>query len=280
VVLRRPPTGEISCYNPPMPLQRVGDVELYYESEGQGPPLLLIHGTGADATSWDPVVPFLAAGRRVIRYDRRGYSRSPAAPFGRKDYWRHHADDAAALLSALGVPNASVLGWSSGGVVALALGVYHAGQVGKTLLYEPPFRASRHLSLGMIFPFLKIMLNRFFGRKRQAAEAFFRMTTANADGHSAYDRMSDAEKAQLLANSDALLAELDGGTGEELSDTQLQTLRGTVMVGSDTASFLPAAADDLVRRAPHISLVRIGNAGHLFPREQPGRFSELADPYL
>src|SRR5215470_683849 len=116
-----------------MPVVSVGEIDLYYESEGQGPPLLLIHGTGADATSWDPLLPFLVGERRVIRYDRRGFSRSRAAPFGKHDYYRHHAADAAALLSALGIPNAAVLGWSAGGLVALAMGVHYSGQVGKLL---------------------------------------------------------------------------------------------------------------------------------------------------
>src|SRR5678816_783802 len=113
----------------------------------------------------------------------------------------------------------------------------------------------------MIFPFLKILLNRLVGRRRQAAETFFRLASRNADGTSGYDRLSEPEKAQLLANTDALLAELDGGTGEELD---VHDLRGAVMIGSDTASFLPAAAADLVRRAPQITLQPIGNAGHLF----------------
>src|ERR1700690_4175808 len=116
---------------------------LYHQSEGQGPPLLLIHGTGADLHSFDPLMPFLG-GRRVIRYDRRGYSRSPGKPFGKKDYYRHHADDAAALLEALDIPSAGVFGWSAGGIVALALAVHHPERVGKLFLYEPPLWGSRH----------------------------------------------------------------------------------------------------------------------------------------
>jgi pimeloyl-ACP methyl ester carboxylesterase len=269
-----------------MPLIRVGEVDLYYESEGQGPPLLLIHGTGADAGSWDPVLPFLTASneaeRRVIRYDRRGYSRSPAAPFPKKDYYRRHADDAAGLLSALGIPTANVLGWSAGGIVALGLAIHHPGVVGKVLLYEPPLWATRHLSLGMILPFLRIILNRLVGRRRQAAEAFFRMALTEADGTNGYDRLGDAEKAQLLANSDALFAELDAGTGEELTREQVAALRGpmALLIGGHSAPFLQAAAERLFAAAPSLTPLRVAEANHIFLRDHPQRFAEIAFPYI
>lgn len=265
-----------------MPQVRAGDVDLYYESEGDGPPLLLIHGTGADATSWDPVMPFLTRQRRVIRYDRRGYSRSPAAPFGKQDYYRRHGDDAAALLGALAIPNANVLGWSAGGIVALALAVHHPGPVGKVVLYEPPLWATRHLSLGMILPFIKIILNRLFGRRRQAAEAFFRMALTEANGKNGYDRLGENEKAQLLANTDALFAELDAGTGEELTPHQISALRCplALLIGGRSAPFLEAAAKRLFEIAPSITPLRVAEADHIFLRDHPERFLEIVLPYI
>jgi len=108
------------------------------ELRGDGPSLLVIHGGGEDATMMAPLAERLAAcGHRVITYDRRGTGGS-----GRDDWpgsgARQHADDAAALLRALHVDRAHVVGLSSGGVIALELAVRHPSIVGRTFAWEAP----------------------------------------------------------------------------------------------------------------------------------------------
>ncbi|WP_406430251.1 alpha/beta fold hydrolase [Streptomyces sp. NBC_00631] len=69
-------------------------VDLACEERGSGEPLLLIHGTGAQAATWGRTVDDLAAaGHRVIAYDRRGYGASAHPPV--RDHRRHVADAAA-----------------------------------------------------------------------------------------------------------------------------------------------------------------------------------------
>jgi pimeloyl-ACP methyl ester carboxylesterase len=116
----------------------VRGIELYVEQRGDGHPLLLIHGGGEDTTMLAAQADDLAAAcHRVITYDRRGTGRS-----GRDDWPGNgadqHADDAAALLAALDAQPASVLGVSSGGVVALALAARHPGTVDRVIAWEPP----------------------------------------------------------------------------------------------------------------------------------------------
>ena len=102
-------------------------VELYVREAGSGPAVLLIHGTGIDADSWGGIFDDLAADHRVIAYDRRGFSRSKAAPVRS---WAVHADDADSLLSDRGIESATVAGWSAGGSVAAHLAVRHPQRVG------------------------------------------------------------------------------------------------------------------------------------------------------
>lgn len=84
------------------------------------PALLLVHGTGASARSWDPMVPLLTGSHHVIRVDLPGCGRS-AAP----DDGRYAVPDLArqvgAALDGLGVDRVTVAGHSSGGVFATAL---------------------------------------------------------------------------------------------------------------------------------------------------------------
>ena len=97
------------------PLQRmaVNGGEIEYEVNGTGEPVLLIHGTGVAATFAPTMTQPSLAGYRLIRFHRRGFagsSRSPV-PFSMKD----QAADALALLKALGVSRAHIVGHSFGG---------------------------------------------------------------------------------------------------------------------------------------------------------------------
>lgn len=116
----------------------IGDTRLAARIRGCGPTLLLVHGAGEDLGLLDgQAEAFAAAGFEVITYDRRGTGGSGRAswPGGGAD---QHADDAAALLRALGRERATVLGFSSGAVVALRLAALHPGAVAHVVAWEPP----------------------------------------------------------------------------------------------------------------------------------------------
>ena len=116
----------------------VNGTNLYFERRGTGVPLLLIHGAGEDAAMLAAQADaFATEGFEVLTYDRRGTGRS-----GREDWpgggAGMHADDAAALLRELDLDPAVVLGFSSGGVVALALAADHPDTVARVLAWEAP----------------------------------------------------------------------------------------------------------------------------------------------
>src|SRR5881392_3833584 len=102
-----------------MPALEIDGVQLAYDERGDGPPVLLVHGTGGAV--WDPLPELLAsAGYRAIWYHRRGFGASKHPPI--KDPPRH-TRDAAALLEALGAAPAIVVGHSMGGIISLDLTV-------------------------------------------------------------------------------------------------------------------------------------------------------------
>src|SRR5438093_6176558 len=111
--------------------------ELYYEARGDGPPLLLIAGGLADAGQFTALGEALAEQHRVIAYDRRGNSRSPAPPGWTTTIVEEQADDAAALLEALNIPAASVYGHSIGAPIALDLVLRRPEIVDAAILHDP-----------------------------------------------------------------------------------------------------------------------------------------------
>ncbi len=87
---------------------------LYYEVEGDGHPLLLIHGGLGPLRMWDAQVPAFARRYRVIRYDTRGFGRTET-----DEVEFSNRADAAALLDHLGAASAHVIGQSRGGIIGL-----------------------------------------------------------------------------------------------------------------------------------------------------------------
>ena len=108
-------------------------INVYYEDRGSGKPVVLIHGWPLDGGSWErQSFALLAAGYRVITYDRRGFGRS-SAPSEGYDY-NTMAGDLAKLLETLDLKDAALVGFSmGGGEVARYLSKYGQERVSKAV---------------------------------------------------------------------------------------------------------------------------------------------------
>ena len=108
-------------------------VTLNYEISGEGDPLLLIMGTSGAIGLWGELVARLSERYRVIAFDNRGLGGSERGegPISVASL----AEDASALLEALDVPRAHVLGWSLGSAVAQELALAHPEQVASIIMY-------------------------------------------------------------------------------------------------------------------------------------------------
>ena len=113
------------------------DIEIYYEDHGAGQPVVLIHGYPLSGRAWDKQVPaLLAAGYRVVTYDRRGFGRSSQPVVG-YDY-DTFAADLHALLEHLDLRDGVLAGHSMGtGEVTRYLASYGSGRVAKGVLISP-----------------------------------------------------------------------------------------------------------------------------------------------
>jgi pimeloyl-ACP methyl ester carboxylesterase len=122
-----------------MPTVTVNGVRLFYELTGDGPPLLLVHGSWVDHASWNLVVPALAQRFPVLTYDRRGHSQSERPPT--QGSAEEDIADLAALIEHLGLAPSHVAGNSFGGSLALRLAAQHPEVVRSVAAHEPPFLA-------------------------------------------------------------------------------------------------------------------------------------------
>jgi non-heme chloroperoxidase len=117
------------------------DIDLYFEDHGSGPPVVLVHGYPLNGRSWERQERvLLAAGYRVINYDRRGFGLSSQPTIG-YDY-DTFAADLNALLEQLALDDVVLVGFSMGtGEVTRYLGNYGSARVRKAALVAaiPPF---------------------------------------------------------------------------------------------------------------------------------------------
>ncbi len=247
---------------------------LRYAECGSGPPLLLIHPAGSNADTWGDLLGELARSRRVIVYDRRGYSPSARHP---ATSIRQHAEDAAALLGQLGAAPAVVVGLSVGATIALELAVQRSDLVSALILHEPPFHAKKHPDLSTIGPLLRVQTLRLLRRERRAAEAFLRWAYAYRDGGSAFDAFPAAWRQAALDHAGLVLRDLDIATGEHLTRARLAaiTCPAVCSFGERGSPAIAKLVRGLAAMLPQAELVGVPGAGHAVHFDQPQAFAEL-----
>jgi 3-oxoadipate enol-lactonase len=105
---------------------------LYYEMTGAGAPMIFIHDGILHRETWDEQFAEFGRSSQVVRWDRRGYGKSPAAtkPFS-------HIDDLHALMQSLKIERATLIAGSAGGMVALHFALDHPDMVSGLILAGP-----------------------------------------------------------------------------------------------------------------------------------------------
>jgi pimeloyl-ACP methyl ester carboxylesterase len=166
---------------------RVNGLELYYELHGDGPgtPLVLIHGGGSTiGTNFGRVLPLLARERRVIGVEVQAHGHT--LDIDRAFTFEQDADDVAALLHALDVGKADLLGFSNGGTTALQVAVRHPSNVRRLVIASANFRRD-----GMIDGFWDGMRNGTYADMPQPyKDAYLAINPSEAGVHAMYERDS------------------------------------------------------------------------------------------
>jgi len=256
------------------------DVTTYYEEQGSGPAVVLIHGHAADRRLWERQAPALArAGYRALCYDVRGHGRSSIPLSGYT--WEDYSADLKALLDQLAVARAHVVGLSMGGGIALQFAVEHPGRVLSLALIDsalPGFGYSEEMESaieelrdavrreGVRQAFERVWLAQpMFDGVRRFPERFARFREM-ALSYPAADYLEDTEYApperQLV---------------ERLGEVSAPTL---VMVGELDIPDFQLIADILAENIPGAEKQVVPDAGHLPPMEQPEQVNRLLVDFL
>jgi 3-oxoadipate enol-lactonase len=258
-----------------VPVIRAGEVDLSYERSGSGPPLLLIMGMSGTALHWGE--PFLEELRRdfeTIVYDHRGVGES-----SRLDgplTIAQMAADAAALLDALGLDSAHVLGISMGGMIAQELALAHPGRV-RTLTLGCTYCGGEGSSLGAPGVMRRMSEAMLSGDRELALRTSWEINVspAMAADAQAYERFL-AIAARYSVPVRVVMVQAQACAAHDTA-SRLGTLEMPVLVMHGTADeLIPVANGRLIASLiAGAQLEILDGAGHLFFWEQPERCAEL-----
>ncbi|HEU5003436.1 MAG TPA: alpha/beta hydrolase [Actinomycetota bacterium] len=220
---------------------------LHYESRGEGSAILLIAGGLADAGQFGEFSDVLGRDHRVITYDRRGNSRSPAPEGWTTTTVEQQSDDAAALLVALGVSRPLVYGHSIGAPIALDLGLRHPATVQGVALHDPAMMGTL-ADPGAVMAVLGPVIGEAMtaGGPPAAADAFYRFAVGPA-----IDALDPAVYERMKADGGVLFGvEFESLSGWLPDEGALRENRVPVrlLVGAESPPFFREAAEWLSAR--------------------------------
>ena len=251
----------------------INGARIYYEVEGAGHPLVLIHGWPMSARMWDEQARVLKNYYQIIRYDRRGFGRSPGTP-GAEQSAEHDAQDLEALLSYLKVSHVYLLGHSQGGAVAQQFTLDHPDQVDALILHGAPIDGFVLPETG---PFSGPGSVRELMQKSGMAE-FRRQWLAHPINHVPEGRPEVAALiADIVANysGDDVLKMVPRRSGgvpaiERLNEIKVPAL---VLVGGEDLPFFQISADALTFEIPGAQKIVVPGGAHLVNIIEPERYN-------
>ncbi|HRZ39887.1 MAG TPA: alpha/beta hydrolase [Candidatus Omnitrophota bacterium] len=257
-----------------MPKIQVNGIHLYYESTGHGQALVFIHGLGSSGRDWELQVKEFSRVYRVITFDLRGHGLSdkPAGPYSLSLF----AADTAALLKALEIKSAHIVGLSLGGGVAFQLAVDFPALV-KTLVIinsAPEFAARTFKEKMEIFKRSAIV--RFLGMRKMGEVLSKRLFLG--DEHKSLRALFVERWAENdpRAFQDAMRAL----TGWSVKD-RLGSIQCPALVIAADQDYTPLAwKEEYTALMPGAQIVVIPDAHHAVPVEKPEEFNTVLAEFL
>jgi pimeloyl-ACP methyl ester carboxylesterase len=234
----------------------VNGIDLWYAEYGHGPPVILLHGGLGNSEYWGNQVPALARAYRVITVDSRGHGRSgrDARPFG----YDLMADDVLALMDALKIRRAAIVGWSDGAILGLDIAIRH------------PERLTRVFA--------------FAANSDPSGVRDDVLTNPTFAGFIAQSRADYARLSRTPGDYDAFVAAITRmwDTEPHFTATQLAAIRTPVAIadGDHDEAIKREHTEMLARVIPHARLIILPAASHFAMLQDPAGFNAAVLGFL
>lgn len=260
-----------------MPWARAGDIQLHYEDQGGGVPIVFIPGLVGLAAQWAHQVERFARSHRAIAFDHRGAGQSDKPV---QEYTTALlAEDVVGLLDGLGIARAHIVGASTGGAIAQVLGLDHAERVLSLALVSTWARPDAYfrrlqemrkevlLGLG-VAPYIRL------SSLWTAGPTQFRDMLAGLEAYEAEQIRQAAPVEVMAARIDATLKH------DRLGDLRRIAAPTMVVVAEDDTLVSPYLREQIAAAIPGARLARTREGGHNCYRRDPGTFNRLLADFL
>jgi pimeloyl-ACP methyl ester carboxylesterase len=249
--------------------------QLYYETCGAGPrAIVLAHDGVVDSASFDDMWPILCKDFRVVRYDRRGYGRSPAAkaPYSPQE-------DLGAVMAAAKMDRASLVGFSFGGGLVLSYAIQHPEQVDRLVISGAAlngFTLSKHFTSRNTRLFIPMILGNVNALIANAAKDPWLF----APGHDAARERAVAISKASPQNITHQLRDPMRGWPSDLPRMPGMTTPTLILVGDHDIPDVHAMAGAAQVLIPGARRIVIDDADHLMQLEHPKEIAELIADFV
>ena len=247
------------------------DGALHYEDVGHGDPIVFVPGFGGVGSFWRPQIEFFQPRFRVITLDQRGTgasarSRQPYSVDGM-------ADDVEAVLEAARIETATVVGHSTGGVIAQLLAVRTPHRIARLVLSSTWSSPGPYLR--RVFEFRRALLQIGATDLFHQAGVFFRYPPSYSETHdAAFDNAAEVDIDITIARIDAIL-------GADLVDVTGRIDAPTMIVAARDDCLVPAfMSEEVARRMPKAKCVMFEQGGHFLPETCSGEYNAVLDEFL
>lgn len=259
-----------------MSYMRVNGINLYVEIEGDGEPLLLLHGLGGNTTQMHKDIEWLSQTFKTIAYDFRGHGRSDKAEGYTLD---DHIGDALALLDKLGIEKARMIGVSGGSYIAQGVAASHPDRVDRLILVV----AKAHGTKSSSQLFLESHADEMAGLSESENMRYI-IDHAFAPG---FMEKVGPETLQLLMRPEPVLSwvELEAANkafeGFDFRPVLHQIKAPTLIINGKYDQLNPPSRGlEIASFIPDSTFVEMLHPGHAPSFEEPERFSELVMDFL
>ncbi|HEX5105764.1 MAG TPA: alpha/beta fold hydrolase [Pirellulaceae bacterium] len=261
-----------------MPLVQLADISLHVIDRGSGTPLVLVHGFPLDHTMWRGQIDGLADVCRVIAPDLRGFGRSGVT--AGTVTMAQFADDLAALLDTLAVMEPVVLcGLSMGGYIAWQFALRHRRRLSKLILCDTRAIADTpDGAAGRIKTAERVLAE----GSSVVAEPMLGKFFAPATVSQRPELIEETRQVILRTAPEGIAAALRGmaerpDVSGRLADFDTPAL---VVGGEHDVISTPSEMHDFTGKMPQARFVKISDAGHMAPLEQPAAVNQVLRAFL
>ena len=262
-----------------MPQLTLGDVDLHYEVQGQGEPLVLIPGLAAGAWTWFKQVEALSTHFQVLTFDPRGIGKSDFSE-GPPDM-RLMADDVAGLLRELRIERAHILGASFGGFVAQEFALAYPEMTRSLTLCCTSFGGPNHVA-----PSMETFMALASTKGLNTEERIRRNLLPAFSAEFAREQSDDIENVVKLrlanpVNESTYRWQLTAAMGFNAESRVSEIRIPTLLLTGDADEIVPAQnLRNLAAKIPGAQLSMIEGGSHLFFLERPDEFNRIVIEFL